>query len=212
MCFVEFNLRGWIGDSFDHGLNLEQFDLTDLIVIAGLDIALGPERSAGGRMHHLFNRIDHDGSVDPFFFGNLLDNPVQIDCHMASGCLQLFPALMQQVSQLSAADQALPGILPGWPLPLRRTGFTFFCRVADDSGPASIEFMLVVSSLNFVESERMPFAAQFVLQSDPVRAYFHQNPFEILAAFAWPMSSNSDPLAPVRLKILELCQRTVNAG
>jgi hypothetical protein len=41
-------------------------------------------------MHHLFDRIDYDGFVDPFFFGDLLNNSVQIDCHIASGCRQPF--------------------------------------------------------------------------------------------------------------------------
>ncbi len=66
---------------------------------------------------------------------------------------------MLPVSQLPAAGHAQPRALSGWPRPLRRTDFTFLCGVAYGSGPTSIEFMLVVSSLNFVKSERVQFAA-----------------------------------------------------
>ena len=81
MSFLEGRFRRPVSHVFDHGFDLEEFNLTEFGVEARLDVAFGTEGTARRRMHHLLDRVDDDRFVDPFFLGDLLDDPIQINLH-----------------------------------------------------------------------------------------------------------------------------------
>src|SRR6516164_11018823 len=142
-------------------------------------------------MHHFFDSIDDNRFVDPFFFGNLLYNSIQLHCHIASGCCQPTPAPMcaekeeplKRMSESSKsarlrserrlmlfdlalrADSAGRALLPNPIVSLISS---------ESASPALIKFVLVIGPLNFVERESLPLAAQLVFQFDPVRAYLSE--------------------------------------
>ena len=79
--FFERCFRRRVGHVFDHGFDLEEFNLAEFCVEARLDVAFGTEGTARRGMHHLLDRVDDDRFVDPFFLGDLLDDPIQINLH-----------------------------------------------------------------------------------------------------------------------------------
>ncbi len=71
--------------------------------------------------------------------------------------------------------------------------------------------MLVIGSLNFVESKSVPLVSGLFLDRYSIRTHFDQDTLKIPPAVAGPVSSNPDPLPPVCLKILEPREWTVYA-
>ena len=70
---AQVDLRGRIEDALDDLAELEQLDLADLLVEAGLDLALLAELLLGGLAHRLFEGLDDHLLVDALVLGDLID-------------------------------------------------------------------------------------------------------------------------------------------
>src|SRR5208283_5209640 len=142
--------------------------------------AVRPEGAPRRRMHHFLDRVDHDGFVDALFFGDLLDNPVQIDLHTAS------PGRTSCAPFISVS-------------PARREPRHLFVKI-----------VLVIGSRHLVETNRLPLAARLVVKLDSTFTDRHEPAHEGLLPIARAMRPDLHPLPHHRLEMLQLAQRPVD--
>ena len=62
-----------IGDLLDDFAELEELDLTELVVVAGVDLAIQAVPLTGSLLHRLFEGADDLVRIDPLVAGDLID-------------------------------------------------------------------------------------------------------------------------------------------
>ena len=79
----EIDLRAIIGHGFDDVPELEEFDLSQFLVVLGVDLDLLTVFTPGGLLHRLFQRADDLVGIDPLVSGDLIDLSLQAEpfCH-----------------------------------------------------------------------------------------------------------------------------------
>ena len=76
---LERDLGGRVGDGFDHLAEFEELDLSEILVVAGLDLALLALRAPCGLLHGLLDRADDLLAVDSLVLGDLVDLAFQAE-------------------------------------------------------------------------------------------------------------------------------------
>ena len=64
---------GGVGDGLDHLAELEELDLAEILVVAGLDLALLALRAPRGLLHRFLDRADDLLAIDSLVLGDLVD-------------------------------------------------------------------------------------------------------------------------------------------
>ena len=73
------HLGRFVVDGFDHFAKLEELDLADLVVVAGLDLRLRTAVAPRSLFHRLFDRTDDVGLGDALVLGDLLNLSFQTE-------------------------------------------------------------------------------------------------------------------------------------
>jgi len=76
---LERDLGGGVGDDLDHLAEFEELDLAEILVVAGLDLALLALRAPRGLLHGLLDRADDLLAVDSLVLGDLVDLAFQAE-------------------------------------------------------------------------------------------------------------------------------------
>src|SRR5581483_7108800 len=179
---LERRLGLWIDDLLDHGLDFEQLDLAQLLVVARFDAAIGAEGPARRRMHHLFDRVYHDRLVDPLLLGNLLDYPVKLSGHTASTGRAAAPP-----EKIAPADEVHL--------------FALGC----------IKIVFVIRSLYLAEFDPHPPSARLVVDLDAVGSYIREPSDKRLAPLQRVMRLNPDASAAYGFEVGQPHQRPVQS-
>ena len=73
-----------------HGNELEQFNLADLFVVVGFQIARVAEFLVGGSQDSLFERLQNDPLLDPLLLDDLVDGMLEAEARFHGSLLQFF--------------------------------------------------------------------------------------------------------------------------